>query len=330
MENPIRLIHDFILETEVAIRIFELKKVEIENHHKNCNISRTIGTSISTAGAGLIVGALVLAPFTGGTSIVAATGMGTLLGIGGATVSVGTEVYDFFASKNFTEQITEIFEKRNKIGEKLAKFFKEIETISSRLLEEGMDEDEAAATSTFFVLKRGMNSVNFFRFHNLGSFAKATSGINFSIRAGGQFWRSMRLQSQYIRKILNNLGINVGRKAAMNAIRTGTVVLSAVFVYFDVKSLIDSWTKKHPNLAQIEEVEESIKNQLTDLRNLYEWLNEIPDDLNKSKNEMPGDLNKSGNEMPGDLNKSGNEIPCDLNKSNNEMPDIIQDKENNS
>lgn len=266
------LLEEFIKETQRVINIFETKKTEIVNHQKNCNIARTVGTIVSTAGGGLLIGALLLAPFTGGTSIVAATGLGTALGIGGAAVNIGTEVVDFFSSKEFTKQITEAFESRNKIGEKLANYFKEIEDIFSLLIDRNMTEEEAAANATFMVFKRGMTGANFFRLHNLGSLCNAGTAYTFAFRTGGQFWRSMRLQSLAIRKVLSNLGIKVSRKVAMKFFRSGTVVLSTVFVYFDVKSLIDNWTEKHPNLEQIEELIENLKNQLNELVKLEEWL----------------------------------------------------------
>ncbi|CAF0927775.1 unnamed protein product [Brachionus calyciflorus] len=276
--DPIHYLQEFIEETKVAIKVFEIKKTEIEQHHNKCNISRTIGTSVSTAGAGLLIGALVLAPFTGGTSIVAATGLGTALGIGGAAVSIGTEAVDFFASKTFTEQMIEIFEKRNKTGEKLNEYFQDIEKVCEILIKDGMNEDEAAANAAYLVLKRGINGANALRFHNLNSLIYASSGFNLATRAGGQFWRSMRLQSLGIRKILSNLGVNVSRKAAMKLVRTGTVILSSIFVYFDVKSLIESWQSKHPTIAQVEELLENMRNQLKDLEQLDDWLKKIPNE----------------------------------------------------
>ncbi|CAF1035664.1 unnamed protein product [Brachionus calyciflorus] len=276
--DPIEKLQEFITETKEAIKAFEIKKAEIEQHHNKCNITRTIGTSVSTAGAGLVIGSLVLAPFTGGTSIVAATGLGTALGIGGAAVSIGTEAVDFFASKTLTEQISEIFDKRNKTGEKLNEYFQEIEKISEFLMKDGMNEDEAAASATFLVFKRGINGMNILRFHDLNSLFKATSGFNLAFGAGSQFWRSLANQSLTIRAILGKLGVNLSRKAAKNLVKNGTIILSSILVYFDIKSLIESWRSKHPTLAQIEELLENMRKQLKDLEELYDWLKNIPND----------------------------------------------------
>ncbi|CAF0851780.1 unnamed protein product [Brachionus calyciflorus] len=271
--DPIDELKKFIIETKVAIKVFEIKKTEIEKHQNISNFTHTIGTSISIAGSGLVIGSLVLAPITGGTSIVAATGYGSVLGIGGAVVNIGVDAADFFASKTFTEQISEIFDKRNKTGEKLYEYFQEIEEVSEFLIKDGMTENEAAASATIIVFKKGISM-----FQNLDSLFKNSFRSKLAFRAGGQFWRNMRLKSLEIRKILGNLGINLSRKTAMSFVRTGTIILSSFSLYFDIKSLLECWKSKHPTLAQIEELLENMRKQLKDLEELNDWLKKIPND----------------------------------------------------
>ncbi|RNA13496.1 hypothetical protein BpHYR1_029725 [Brachionus plicatilis] len=313
------ILQEFILKTEEAINLLEIKKKEIEQPleriHQNSNVARTVGTSVSTAGAGLFVGALLLAPFTGGISIVAASGLGAACGIGGAVVNIGTEVADHFASKDclpFTNQIKDKIEERNRIGEKLNKCFENFENIFKKLVEEemneddafiraiflvfriginknkeqfeyfrnifkklveeGMNEDDAFTKAILLVFQRGITSANLLRIHNINSIAGAGSGIKFAINSGGQIWRSMRVQSLAMRKVLSSLGVNVSRKAAMTFIRRGTFCLSTVFIYFDLKSLIECWKSKHPNMAQVEEIIKKFKEELVNFKELNKWL----------------------------------------------------------
>ncbi|RNA10806.1 hypothetical protein BpHYR1_044175 [Brachionus plicatilis] len=269
------ILTEFILKTEEAINILESKKNDIERYHQNSNIARTIGTSVSTAGAGLFVGALLLAPFTGGISIVAASGIGATCGIGGAVVNIGTEVTDHFTSRAFTSQINDIIEERNRIGQQLRENFEYISNISNGFVQEGMNEDDAVANATFLVFQRGITSANLLRIHNINSIVGATSSINFAINSGGQIWRSMRLQSLAMRNVLASLGVNVSRRAAMGFIRNGTIILSAAFVYFDVRSLIESWQNNHPNIAQVEEIIGRLREELVNLIELRRWLIEL-------------------------------------------------------
>lgn len=266
----------FISKTELGIDQLNIKKKEIDKHHKKCNITRTIGTSVSTTGAGLVLGGLLLAPFTAGASLVAATGLGAAMGLGGAAVNLGTEAVDFFASNSFTKQIKEIFEGRNKIGEELKEYFDQVEIISNALLTEGMNEDDAAANSTFLVFKQGMTSEHFFYLKD-----SQPLGIGFDLpfKTGGQFLNSMK-QSRDIKSIMGNLGVKVGKNAAIQIIKSGSIVFSTIFVYFDIDSLIKSWKSKHPSIGQVEELIKGMNDQIEGLKNLVEWLKEIPSDLN--------------------------------------------------
>ncbi|RMZ97923.1 hypothetical protein BpHYR1_036062 [Brachionus plicatilis] len=204
---------NFILKTEEIINLWEKDKEKIEKNlekiHQESNIARTVGTSVSTAGAGLFVGALLLAPLTGGISIVAASGLGAACGIGGAVVNIGTEVGDFIRANKSISQINNLIKERNKIGEKLKENFENIENIFKKFLEGGMDEDDAFSHAIFLVFQRGITSANLLRIHNINSIVGAGSGIKFAINSGGQFWRSMRVQSLAMRKVLSSLGVNV-------------------------------------------------------------------------------------------------------------------------
>ncbi|RMZ97925.1 hypothetical protein BpHYR1_036064 [Brachionus plicatilis] len=62
----------------------------------------------------------------------------------------------------------------------------------------------------------------------------------------------------------------------MGFLRSGTVVLSTVFVYFDVNSLIECWKSKHPSMAQVEEIIKNFKEQLVKLKEFEENLNKLP------------------------------------------------------
>ncbi|RNA35537.1 hypothetical protein BpHYR1_044917 [Brachionus plicatilis] len=106
-----------------------------------------------------------------------------------------------------------------------------------------MDEDNAVANATFLVFKRGITSANILRIHNINSIVDAGSGIKFAIIVAVNFGA-------------------VCEKAAMGFIRSGTVVLSTVFAYFDVSSLIACWKSKHPNMAQVEEIIKKFKEEL--------------------------------------------------------------------
>lgn len=270
-------LEEFICRTRIAIDQLESKKNEIEKHHKKCNITRTIGTGVSTTGAGLVLGGLLLAPFTAGTSLIAATGLGAAMGLGGAAVSLSTEAVDFFASKSFTKQIKEIFEERNKIGEKLKECFDQIEAISYILIEDGMNDEDATANALFLIFKKNMTFEDFLKARNSEQLA---AGFKLPFRTENEQFLNSFKQSRDIKEIMGNLGIKVGKNAAIHIIKSGSIILSTVFVFFDIKSLVKSWKSQHPTINQIEELIKNMNNQLYHLCSLDEWLKEIPDNVN--------------------------------------------------
>lgn len=271
-------LESFISITQTVLEKLEEKKKEIEKHHKKCNITRTIGTSVSTTGAGLVIGGLLLAPFTAGTSLVAATGLGAALGLGGAAVNLSTEAVDFFASKSFTNQIKKMFEERNQVGERLKELFDQIEAISSALVSEGMNEDDAAANATYLVFKREMNFNQFLKIKNSELFG---TGFELTFKSGGQFLSNLK-QSRDIKKIMGNLGVKIGKNAAIHIVKSGSVIFSTIFVYFDIDCLIKSWKSKHPSINQVEDLIKSMNSQLDGLQNLIEWLGQASIELNSN------------------------------------------------
>lgn len=96
--NSIKTTKTFIDRTESIITSLEKKFEEIKKHHELANVARTVSTGIGTLGACLIVGSLIAAPFTGGASIVAATGLGSVYTAIGAGTSVITELSEIVFS----------------------------------------------------------------------------------------------------------------------------------------------------------------------------------------------------------------------------------------
>ena len=54
----------FIINTQLIIQKLENLKQDIKKHHENCNIAKTVGTSIGTVGGLTALGCFIAAPFT--------------------------------------------------------------------------------------------------------------------------------------------------------------------------------------------------------------------------------------------------------------------------
>ena len=67
-ENDFReCLGHFIINTQLIIQKLENLKQDIKKHHENCNIAKTVGTSIGTVAGLTALGCFIAAPFTMGT-----------------------------------------------------------------------------------------------------------------------------------------------------------------------------------------------------------------------------------------------------------------------
>lgn len=126
--------------------------------------AKTSGTAMSILGATIITGSILAAPFTGGTSVIAATGFGTIISGGGGLVNVSDEVVDMVFSANKMKQIELICEKRKCVADRLARYLDKINANSIKLENMGFETFDAfsmamlvANKGSFYLEKRNTN-----------------------------------------------------------------------------------------------------------------------------------------------------------------------------
>ena len=89
------------------------------------------------------------------------------------------------------------------------------------------------------------------------------------LRNGGKVWKGMRTGSETLASTLSKMGLDISKRAAMNVAKGATVVLNAVFIVWDMKSLADSLNDPHaalePVLIQLQNISE-LKRNLEALR----------------------------------------------------------------
>ena len=272
-------LESFIDTTEEIVQLLKEKLTEIERHHKKCNVVKTVGTSVTTVGSILTIGSLLLAPITGGASIVAATGFGAALALGGAATNITTDVVDFFASKSFQSDVQNICNRRNQAGSLLQQHLTQIREIANELHLLGRDEEESFYLALSGYNKKAVlsNAKNIAQKINdsykMGrNLSMARNLRSFGLRNGGKVWQSMRGMSNKLTWVFGQLGFNIGKKTAMSVVRNGTIVLTSVFVIWDIYSLIDSWKTKHPTTQAVLEYIQSIENGLEPLIELKTFL----------------------------------------------------------
>ncbi|CAF1340982.1 unnamed protein product [Rotaria sordida] len=271
-------LNEFIQITKEIIKKLNEELDWINDHHTRCNAAKTVGTTSTVVGATVLGGALVLAPFTGGASIVAATGYGALACTAGAAINITTDLTDMVTQRIKNSQIESICGRRNEVANRLKEHFDEVERVATELKALNVEEDNAYALSLWNAIKKGNRVRTSTRdIIQLSRCVEVASGAsNMCLRSGGYFWKGMRLQSEGLMKALALLGFNVSKKGAMAVIRTGTVVLSGAFAIYDVYSLIQSIKNDHPTVSAISEIIKQMDGELAQIvevrRNAIEML----------------------------------------------------------
>ena len=66
-DNFLATLNTFIQITNEIIEKLNKELDWINGHHARCNVAKSVGITASVVGAGVLIGSLILAPFTGNT-----------------------------------------------------------------------------------------------------------------------------------------------------------------------------------------------------------------------------------------------------------------------
>lgn len=192
--------------------------------------------------------------FTGGASIVVATGYGALVGSTGAVINVATDLTDMIAQKLESSEIENICARRNQVANRLKEHFDELERVAMELKKLNVEENDAYVLSLrqIIITKGTSIKTSAEDIIQLSTCAHMASGAsNMCLRNGGYVWKGMRLQSETLMKAFAYLGFNVSKTGAMAVIRSGTIVFNGAFAIYDVYSLIQSIKNNDPTADAI-------------------------------------------------------------------------------
>lgn len=202
--------------------------------------------------------------FTGGASIVVATGYGVIATVAGSGVNLVTDLTDMATQSIEKSQIKKICAKRNQVANRLQEYFAELERVAIELRGLNVEEEHAYFLSLVNIISNG-NSIRTSAEDviKLSRCIQAANGAsNMLLRNGGYFWKSMRLQSEGLMKAVTFFGFNVSKTGAMAVIRSSTVLLNGAFAIYDVYSLIQTITNNHPTADTISQLIEQMNAEL--------------------------------------------------------------------
>ncbi|CAF1431520.1 unnamed protein product [Adineta ricciae] len=243
----------------------------IAAHHNRCNGVKVVGTTASVAGSLLTVGCIIAAPFTGGTSIVALTGLGSVTAMAGAVTNLGTDAVDMIWTKKYQSDLVEIDKRLQCVAEEFAWYMNQIEAEAARIFIKTGNERAAIEEAFQVLVATGNIGFKGKQVRDIGKNMGRTTGTTM-LRNGGKVWKGMRVNSNLLMSACRKMGLDISKRAAFNVVKGATVVVGAVFIVWDIKSLADSLTSDHPAAEpvkmQIKNIEQLLEN-LKELRNSF-------------------------------------------------------------
>lgn len=126
---------------QVLFKLSELL-IAVEHYHEISNTVRTCGTTAGVAGAGLMVGSFLVAPFSDQLST-AVTLLAAGFSVGGAATNLILGSVDRKKSKDIINQIQSLVRSRDSLISKLKEESNHYEIIMKNLMSNGHSEEQA-------------------------------------------------------------------------------------------------------------------------------------------------------------------------------------------
>ena len=208
--------------------------------------------------------------FIGGASIVAATGYGAIVAAAGAGVNLATDLTDMITQNIEKSEIESICSRRNQVGNRLTKYFDELQRVATELRKLNVEESSAYLLAIKNIISKGnsirTSAADILKLSRSVQVANGASGM--LLRNGGYFWKGMRLQSEALMKALAFLGFNVSKTGAMAVIRSSTAFLNGAFAIYDIYSLVQTVKNNHPTADAISQLIGQMNEELTPILEL--------------------------------------------------------------
>lgn len=269
-DSFLRTLEEFASITE-EIRSKLKKELQwIEGHKERCIAAKTAGTTASVAGATIIIGSLLLAPITGGASVVAAAGYGSAVALAGGAINLTTDITDMITQWVEKDDVKQICKQRNNVARRLKEHFEELQRVAKELQKLNVEVDQSYVFAFVGLVLKGRGIIQ------IGQCAQVAKGTyNFLLRNGGHYWGGLRGVSEFIMKPLRYFGFNVTKTGMMGVVRTGTLVFSGAFAIYDVYSLINYVKNEHPSAEGVSEIISQLDEELEEINEMINAAHKI-------------------------------------------------------
>ncbi|CAG9819721.1 unnamed protein product [Phaedon cochleariae] len=266
---------------EIVGKLHDLRQT-IASHHKTCNIAKTAGTAVSGTGVAIVVGSVLSAPFTGGSTLAVGAG-GAVMSVTGGISNVITDYVDYRTTTMIMADIENIVKSKETFDENLSRQLKHFGMVIDNLISTGVDKDSAIVIAVKAIANgcidlteepnmKLMNTLStIIKLHHVESAALETLPI---------IGRTMHMSEKSFQFIYVFFGLTGQTGAAVfKTIGRISSVISIAFTIVDIAILVKDWTTEHPTVEVVLETERKIEEERRILVDLLEVLENSKDEV---------------------------------------------------
>ena len=256
------------IQKEIVQELKELIET-VEKHHRDSNISRSVGVGVGIIGVALI-------PWTFGLSLLATAA--------GAAMSVGVSIADIIKSNEFSSKVSEEISRQDDAADDLKTKLKNLEG-AVKTYQDLMHCTEEEALIVIFsavvgkACTLGGSAKGIYQAYQLQKLATdvavmAKEGCSIGFNAGFRIPAGASAAGASATARVGRAGV----EAATKVMRTTTAaVLSVVGVAIDLGFMIKGWTTDHPTLEGIQKTKDQVESSIEELNNLRQHYSELQD-----------------------------------------------------
>eukprot|EP01062_Namystynia_karyoxenos_P071571 TRINITY_DN6716_c0_g1_i3.p1 TRINITY_DN6716_c0_g1~~TRINITY_DN6716_c0_g1_i3.p1 ORF type:complete len:334 (+),score=113.19 TRINITY_DN6716_c0_g1_i3:97-1098(+) len=237
---------NWVRERAQILRALEGAADNLDWHHKNVNISTTVGTSVSIVGGiaavGGIIGGIVAAPVTAGASVAAGVAIaGTVAGVAGGATAAGAGLAETFITRDQVGDITKLLERHADTTKRLMDALTQLSGALDEITEGIPDDDidlvlkalngaavTASAASAAIKIPTLVHQIKLLKALKSAMY-KMSQGVG-TLRIEGEALQAAKAVE---------LGSNTA-KAGGKVLKGTTVVLNVVFIALDTWVLVET------------------------------------------------------------------------------------------
>lgn len=269
---------EYIEKIEEIMEKFSQISKRAASHHYKSNCAKVSGTVVSTTGVALVMGSLVWAPLTAGSSLVLGAG-GAVMSVTGSLTNVVTDYIDYRTTKVIVEDIKLLLKEKELFDGWMKKSLVHFNECIDQLMAEGLTRDVAISTMVEGIAKGVINIMekpNNQVMSTLSSVVKLHHIEHLALETLPVLGKTFHISEKSFQFVYNILGLT-GKTVPtlMKEFAKLSGFLSVAFALTDISLLVKDLCSEHPSVELIEKVMRKLEDERRVLCDLLDILKDV-------------------------------------------------------